>query len=169
MNEAELKCLLDAASLAQIDPTGLKPINPYTQTGERAQAMQMAVVEVNPAQAARWRLEAGESVSLASAAAKAGLSPMTADAEKELSELDADFITGQQEAKARREAELLDQMEKRAEELAATREKQQASFARSAGQGGSASGQHNRDFLQRLGVQNASQLNNIPARRVLGK
>ena len=167
MNEGELKVLLDAAQLARIPADGLKPVNPFSQNGNRASAMQMAVEEINPAQAARWRVEAGNSVSLAAAAAKAGLTEMNHTIHNELQQLDADYITGQQEASARREAELLASLEKGADDLAAAREKTQQSFARSAGKN-DISGQANQQFLRQLGVK-PSQLNNIPARRLLGK
>ena len=168
MNEEQLKCLLDAATSAKLDPGSLKPVNPWTQKGATAQTLQMAVQQNFPQMAAQFRVEAGESVSLAAAAAKAGITQMNPQVEKELMELDSDFVVGQQEASARREAELLDQMAKGAADLAAQREAQQQSFARSSGNNSSGGG-YNRDFLRRMGVQNATQLNNIPARRVAGK
>ena len=51
------------------------------------------------------RTEAGET--LAAAAAKAGITEMNPSVEKERLNLDRDFIVGQQEAAARREADLL--------------------------------------------------------------
>ena len=124
--------------------------------------------EISATQAARWRNEAGQSVSLLAAAAKAGLTELNRTVHQELSELDADYITGQQEAAARREADLLASLEKGADQLREAREKQQQAFSRSAGNNNSGSG-YNRDFLRRVGVQNAAQLNNIPARRMLGQ
>ncbi len=100
MTENELKVLLDAVSLAKIDPAGLKPVNPFTQQGPTAKSLQVAVQEINATQAARWRNEAGESISLAAAAAKAGLVEMSRTVHEELSWLDADYITGQQESAA---------------------------------------------------------------------
>ena len=168
MTESELKVLLDAASLAKIDPSRLKPVNPWSQQGPTAQSLQVAVQEISATQAARWRNEAGESVSLAAAAAQAGLSPITPAVHNELNELSADYISGQLEAKARLEAETLDRMAAAANELAEKREKQQQAFSRSAGNNNSGGG-YNRDFLRRVGVQNAAQLNQIPARRMLGQ
>ena len=129
--------------------------------------MQIAVQEINASQAARWRVEAGDSVSLAAAAAKAGLTEMNRTVHEELNQLDADYITGQQEAAARREADLLASLEKGAADLAEAREKQQRSFAQQAGN--NSGGGHVREFYRRMGVQNAAQLKNIPARRLLGK
>ena len=160
--------LLDAATLAKIPVSDLKPVNPFSQQGERAKMMQMAVQEISAAQAARWRVEAGDSVSLAAAAAKAGLTEMTRTVHEELSQLDADYITGQQESAARREADLLASLEKGAADLQEKRERQQQSFARQSGNN-TAGGEHVRDFYRRMGVQNAAQLKNIPARRALGR
>ena len=167
MDEAQLKVLLDAAKMAGIPASELKPVNPWSQNGPRAQAMQMAVQNVAPAMAAQFRLDAGQSLSLEAAAVQAGLQEMSKSVFEELNELSPDHIVGQQEAAARREADLLDQMGKAAEELAAQREKQQQAFARSSGN--NSSGSHVRDFYRRMGVQNAAQLNNIPARRALGQ
>ena len=158
--------LLDAASLARIPADTLKPVNPFSQTGPRAEAMQMAVADVNPAQAARWRMEAGETISLASAAAKAGLAELSPGAQKELAELDPDFITGQAEAKAAWEAKMLDQMSEQAEQLGEAREKQQQQFSRQAGNNTSGA-DHTRQWVQRWG--NLTQQQNTPARRVVGK
>ena len=71
-------------------------------------------------------------------------------------------------AAARREASLLDSLEKGAEQLREAREKQQAQFKAQAGSNTSG-GQHNQAFLRRLGVTNAAQLRNMPTRRLTGK
>jgi len=166
LEEQELKVLLQAAQVARMDPSTLKPKNPWTLQGQTAKTLQLAVSEIDPAQAARWRVEAGETISLASAAAKAGLSPMTQGAHDELSNLDADYIAGQEEAAARRHSQLLDSLEQGANKLAEAREKQQAAFARSAGKN-TAGGQFNREFIQRWG--GAEQLSRTPARKLLGQ
>lgn len=158
--------LLDAASVAKIPATDLKPINSYTQTEPKAEAMQMAVADVNPSQAARWRLEAGETISLASAAAKAGLAEMTAGVKQGLTELDPNFITRQAEAKAAWEEKMLEQMNEQAGQLGEAREKQQHYFSRQSGNNTSGA-DYNRQFMQHFG--NLSQQQNTPARRVLGK
>ena len=128
----------------------------------------MSVEQNFPAMAAQFKVEAGHSVSLAAAAAKAGITEMNANVEKELLALDKDFITGQQEAAARREASLLDSLEQGAEKLRETRERQQAQFKAQAGKNNS-SGQHNQAFLRRLGVQNAAQLKGMSPSRLTGK
>ena len=165
LTENELKVLLDAATLAKIPASDLKPVNPFSQQGDRAKAMQIAVQEINASQAARWRVEAGDSVSLAAAAAKAGLTEINRTVHEELSQLDADYITGQQESAARREADLLASLEKGAEELAAVREKQTAQFQRQTSTTGS-TGAHNAEFMRRLGITNLRQLQGMPTSRL---
>lgn len=165
MTNDEIKILLDAASAARLDPASLKPVNPWTQKGATAETLQMAVQQNFPHMAAQWRIQAGESLSLAATAAKQGLTQMSPNAAKELAELDHDTIVGQQEAAARREADALADMEQKAAELAQKREAQTQQFARQAGN--SSGGGHVRQFYQRLGITNPSELNNIPARRIL--
>jgi len=160
--------LLEAAKVAQMDPSNLKPLNPFSQNGATAQTLQMAVQQVDPILAARWRNEAGESISLASAAAKAGLRPMTQSTHDELSSLDADYLRGQEEAKARREADLLASLEAGADSLREKREAQQQSFARSAGSN-TAGGQHAKDWMRQMGAQSVAQLNRMSARRAVGQ
>ena len=167
MDEAQLKVLLDAAKMAGIPASELKPVNPWSQNGPRAQAMQMAVQNVAPAMAAQFRLDAGQSLSLEAAAVQAGLQEMSKSVFEELNELSPDHITGQQEAAARREADLLASLEKGAADLAEAREKQQRSFAQQAGN--NSGGGHVRDFYRRLGVQNAAQLKGMSPRRLTGK
>ena len=128
----------------------------------------MAVSTLYPQMAARWRNEAGETISLAAAAAKAGLTEMNKSVHEELSQLDADYITGAAEAAARREAEMLAGLEKGASQLQELREKQAAHFQRQAGSN-SSGGQHTRDFYRRLGVQNAAQLKGMSTRRLTGQ
>ncbi len=128
----------------------------------------MSVQENFPQMAAQWRVEAGESLSLAAVAAKQGITEISPNVQKELNSLDRDTIVGQQEAAARLEASTLAGMAQAADDLAAKREAQQKAFKAQAGSN-SSSGQHNREFLRRMGVTNAAQLNRIPARRVVGK
>lgn len=167
MTEKELKLLMDCARLAKQDPSALKEANPFEMKGNVAISMQAAAEMLDPVQAARWRAEAGATPSLQAAAVKAGLMEMSEQVHKELMSIDADYAAGVEESKARREAEILDSMEKGAAELAAKREAQSQAHQRASGN--SNTGQHSRDFLRRMGVSNAAQLSSIPARRMLGK
>lgn len=169
VNEEELKCLYEASRVANIDPMRLKTVNPWTQQGKIAELMQVAVSETNPQLAARWRLEAGESVSLGAAAAKAGLLEMSKAQHQELMELDYDYRTGVEEAQARREADLLASMESKTEQLSEARRKRQEAAAKRARQpqGYDNTTGHNAEFLRRIGgIQN---LKGSPSRLIPGR
>jgi len=43
VSEKEIKVLLEAAQVARMDPSNLKPLNPFSQNGATAQMLQMAV------------------------------------------------------------------------------------------------------------------------------
>ena len=73
MQKDEIQVLLQAAKRLNINPSELKAINPWTQKGPRAEAMQMAALEVNPAMAAKWRSESGDEISLQTVAYEHGL------------------------------------------------------------------------------------------------
>lgn len=167
MTENEINLLLRAAQYAKLNPSELKAVNPFTQQGNTAKTMQLAVDALDPVQAAKWRVESGQSASLEATAARAGLLEMNQRTHAELMELDGDYRTGVEESKSRREAELLAAMDAEASRLAEAREKKQAQFRHSAGN--SNTGEHTRDFYRRLGIQNAAQLKNMPTRRLTGK
>ena len=67
-------------------------MNPFTQKGGTDQTLQMAVSTRAPQVAGRWRDEAGQTFSLATAAAKAGLTQMNKFVDEELCQPDADYI-----------------------------------------------------------------------------
>ena len=122
MTEKELKLLMDCARLAKQDPSALKEANPFEMKGNVAQSMQSAAEVLDPVQAARWRAEAGATPSLQAAAVKAGLMEMSQQVHKELMAIDGDYRAGVEESNARRETELLAQMESDAAKLAEARE-----------------------------------------------
>ena len=164
MTENELKVLLAAAQTAKLDPANLKPQNPFRMEGKIAQSMQIAVEQVDPAQAARWRTEAGATHSLAAAAARIGMIEHTPATKQELRETDPDFITGELEAKAAWEAKMLDRMTEEAAALANQREKTDAQFKRQAGNN-TAGASYTANFNRRWGTP--AQQANTPARRIL--
>ena len=91
MKTEQLQLLLEAAQNLQLDPSQLKVANPWTLNGATAQSIQAAVSELNPQQAAEWRQEAGEALSLAGAAAQAGLTPISEASHNELMELSTEY------------------------------------------------------------------------------
>ena len=93
---------------------------------------------------------------------------MTQAVHQELMQIDPDFVAGQEKANADWEAKMLHDLEKGAERLAENRNKQQAAFQRQSGNNTSG-GQHNRDFLRRLGAKNAGDLRGMRTSRLTGK
>lgn len=150
LNEEQLKALLAAAQTLGINPNEMRAENPWKFKGPRAESIQAAIAQNNPGLAAKWRLDAGEKLSLGALAARDGITVMTNAQHQELLNLDPDYAAGAQEAKSRLEADLLAKMEASADQLAATREKQQQDFARSAGSN-AAGGQYTQQFMRRIG------------------
>ena len=113
---------MEAARVAKLDPSQLKVVNPFSQQGGVAQTMQSAVDQLNPAQAAKWRVEAGESLSLQAAAAQQGITEMTNKTHQELMTLDAGYRSEYEQSRSQREADVLARMESDAAKLAEARE-----------------------------------------------
>ena len=54
--------------MAGIDSSQISPSNPFEKSGSTAGRLQAAIAELDPAQAARWRVAAGGSLSVATMA-----------------------------------------------------------------------------------------------------
>ena len=54
--------------MAGVDASKISPVNPFEKSGGTATLLQGAVAEVNPEQAAKWRVAAGGSLSIATLA-----------------------------------------------------------------------------------------------------
>ena len=65
MSEKEIKVLLEAAQVARMDPSNLKPINPFSQNGTTAQTLQMAVQQVDPIGPALFAIAIQEAIEAA--------------------------------------------------------------------------------------------------------
>ena len=72
-DKQEIKALVEVAKLCKLDPTSLKPFNPFTQKGPKAEIMQIGAAQLHPEIAAKWRQDAGLTINLATAAAEAGI------------------------------------------------------------------------------------------------
>ena len=64
MTSIEIEILQRAFQAARIDASKIKPENPFTKSGSTATLLQAAVSEFAPEQAAKWRCEAGGSLSV---------------------------------------------------------------------------------------------------------
>jgi len=75
--------------------------------------LQAAVESINPAQAAAWRVEAGGSISLATAAAEAQLMPHTKETREDLFRHNPTYVTQTEQDKADWESNWLKEEEAR--------------------------------------------------------
>ena len=58
MNPKEIQLLANACAAAGIDASKITPANPFEKSGKVAELLQVAVAELNPAMAAKWRIAA---------------------------------------------------------------------------------------------------------------
>ena len=117
MKNDQLQLLLEAAQKLQLDPSQIKVQNPWTMNGSVAESIQTAISELDPKQAAAWRIEAGETLSLAGAAAQAGLAPLTKESHEELMELSADYQADYKQRRRAEEEQMMRNMHHGIEEL----------------------------------------------------
>ena len=68
MSPEEIQILNQACQMAGIDAFKISPVNPFEKSGGTATLLQGAVAEVDPEQAAKWRVAAGGSLSIATLA-----------------------------------------------------------------------------------------------------
>jgi hypothetical protein len=90
MNQQQIELLWRASERAVITAeqrSKLKLENPYAYQGPVAEAMQLAVSQLDPMQARVWRDAAGATMSLAAAAASAGLADRTPAIDAELARM----------------------------------------------------------------------------------
>ena len=61
MTPKQIQLLNRACKMAGIDSSKISPSNPFEKSGSTAGMLQAAIAELDPAQAARWRVAAGVS------------------------------------------------------------------------------------------------------------
>ena len=93
MTPKEIQVLYRACQSAGIDASKITPANPFEKSGGTAQLLQAAVSQVDPAQAARWRVSAGGGLSIATLAELESGAQLSQQAQKDLWEHDADFVS----------------------------------------------------------------------------
>lgn len=84
-----------------IDSSKISPTNPFEKSGSTAGMLQAAISEIDPAQAARWRVDAGGSLSVATMAELQGGEELSAAAQVNLWNDDPEFIAEFQHKRAR--------------------------------------------------------------------
>ena len=76
----QIQLLNRACKMAGIDSSKISPSNPFEKSGSTAGMLQAAISEIDPAQAARWRVAAGGSLSVATMAELQGGEELSAAA-----------------------------------------------------------------------------------------
>ena len=84
MTPKEIELLAKPCRMAGIDATKITPSNPFEKSGGTAGMLQAAVAELNPVQAAKWRVAAGGGLSLATMAELQSGQPLSESAQNDL-------------------------------------------------------------------------------------
>ena len=87
--------------MAGIDSSKISPTNPFEKSGSVAGMLQAAIAELDPAQAARWRVAAGGSLSVATMAELQGGEELSAAAQADLWNHDPEFVAEFQQQRER--------------------------------------------------------------------
>ena len=96
--------------MAGVDASKISPSNPFEKSGGTAQLLQAAVAEVSPQQAAKWRVAAGGSLSIATLSEMQGGGELSQAAMEDLWHHDAAFVVDYQKQKEASEAAMLKAM-----------------------------------------------------------
>ena len=114
MTDDELRVLHQAAIKLGLPTTEVSVRNPFEMKGKRAEMLQAAISELDPAQAAAWNRDAGGELSLACQMAERGLIEHNSSTKKELWEKSPAYVLQRQAAQKKAEEELLAKWEKEA-------------------------------------------------------
>ena len=92
MTPKQIQLLNRACKMAGIDSRKISPSNPFEKSGSTAGMLQAAIAELDPAQAARWRVAAGGSLSIATMAELQSGEELSAAAQADLWNHDPEFV-----------------------------------------------------------------------------
>ena len=88
----QIQLLNRACKMAGIDSSKISPSNPFEKSGSTAGMLQAAIAEIDPAQAARWRVAAGGSLSVSTLSELQGGEELSAAAQADLWAHDPEFV-----------------------------------------------------------------------------
>ena len=117
MTPNEIQILNQACQTAGIDSSKISPSNPFEKSGGTAQLLQAAVAEVSPQQAAKWRVAAGGSLSIATLSEMQGGGELSQAAMEDLWNHDAAFVADTIQQKENSEQALLAKLEGESDRL----------------------------------------------------
>ena len=117
MTPKEIELLANACRMAGIDATKITPANPFEKSGGTAGMLQAAVAELNPVQAAKWRVAAGGGLSLATMSELQSGQPLSESAQNDLYAHDPQFVRDVQQQQERAAEDQMNEMLQKTEEL----------------------------------------------------
>lgn len=126
MTPEQIQLLDRACRTAGIDPSKISPVNPFEKNGQVASLLQAAVGEIDPAQAAKWRCEAGGGLSVATLSELQSGQPLSQQAQRDLWEHDAAYVAEFQQQRLKADADALAWLDKAAAETAWSNQLHQA-------------------------------------------
>lgn len=104
MTPTEIQVLVQACRMAGIDANKVQPTNPFEKSGKVADLLQAAVAEIDPAQAAKWRVAAGGSLSVATLSELQSGGDLSAAAKADLYAHDHQFVSDLQQQRTNEQA-----------------------------------------------------------------
>ena len=138
--------------MAGVDPSKISPSNPFEKSGMTASILQAAVSELDPSQAAKWRVAAGGSLSVATLAELNSGVDLSPAAKQDLWEHDHEYVNDAIQHRAQSDAAQLKALEDEADRLRLKRETTQA-------------GGNERVARDRINAQDKKQQAELEARR----
>ena len=117
MTPKEIQLLAQACQVAGIDASKIAPSNPFEKSGKVADMLQVAVSEIDPLQAAKWRVAAGGGLSLATMSELQSGEALSETAQKDLFQHDPEYVKEVVAQRQNAEEQLLKQMEERTAEM----------------------------------------------------
>ena len=100
MTPKQIQLLNQACKMAGIDSSKISPTNPFEKSGSTAGMLQAAIADLDPAQAARWRIAAGGGLSVATIAELQSGEELSAAAQSDLWAHDPEFVAEFQQQRA---------------------------------------------------------------------
>ena len=93
------------------DPKTISPENPFSKSGKVAQMLQVAVAEIDPEQSARWRVDAGGGLSVATLSEMQSGEQLSQAAMQDLWQHDPAFVVDVQRQQQTSEERMLKSLE----------------------------------------------------------
>ena len=116
MTKQEIEVLKNACQMAGIDAKTIRPEKPFKKKGKVAGLLQVAVSEISPAQAAKWRVDAGGSLSVATLSEMHSGGELSQAAQQDLWHHDASYVVDRQKEDERDYQSKIQHMEKESAE-----------------------------------------------------